>query len=136
MPHQVMELLRWILNAVADYKILFERSLSFSDDAVHIFAGILIQFLCALVLRLSIAHWRPLLAVVVLELANEILDIRHDVWPSPGMQLGESVKDVLLTLVVPSVLFAASRWAPAVLVSVRPEERSTTGATAEEEATS
>lgn len=106
--------IQWLARAFTDYKMLLERSLSFSDDAVHVFIGVLIQISVASILRLSVAHWRPLFAVVFLEVANEGLDISYEIWPSPSMQLGESLKDVLLTLTLPLVLFLASRWNPSI----------------------
>lgn len=117
MIQELRQVISWSLSAFTDYKLLFERSIGFSDDAVHIFVGVLIQLAAAAVLRSSIARAGPLLTVVVLELANEILDIRHEVWPSASMQLGESIKDMSLTLALPITLFVISRRASSILVS-------------------
>jgi hypothetical protein len=40
----------------------------------------------------------------VLALLNEVLDLHLEIWPDLGQQLGESVKDIVLTMIVPLAL--------------------------------
>lgn len=97
-------------------KTFIEHSISFADDALHIWAGVAIQLVVALVLRRSIASIWPLVAVMVLELANEAVDLWVERWPDLSEQLGEGFKDVLLTMALPVVLCLVARFLPALLV--------------------
>ena len=97
-------------------KTFFEHSLAFSHDALHAFVGIIVQLAVAAALRCSIARWKPWLVVLVLGLANEASDLYGDTWPTRSQQWGETAKDVLLTMFLPTLLLAISRLAPRLLV--------------------
>lgn len=106
-----------------EIKLFIERVTSVSMDALHVIAGVLLWVLFARLLRTSLTSWRPCLPVLALALANEWLDIRLDIWPHPGMQYGESVKDVVLTMIVPAVLTACLQRRPALgVATVQPAE--------------
>ena len=96
-------------------KTFVEHAIAFSDDALHVFAGVLLQVLAAAVLRRSLASWLPWLAVALLELANEAVDLWIERWPDFAEQLGEGGKDVLLTLFLPTVLLIVARRWPRVM---------------------
>lgn len=99
-----------------DVKTYIERSVAFSDDVLHVLAGVFIQLIAAALLRSSVGRWRPWLIVLALELLNEWSDFHVDHWPDLGMQLGESTKDVVLTMALPTVLLIVSRRWPRLLV--------------------
>ena len=61
------------------FKLLVEHSTGVGMDALHILLGVLIQLLVAVVLKSSVARWRPLLAVLALVLVNEVNDFLVDV---------------------------------------------------------
>jgi hypothetical protein len=105
----------WLGSGFSDYKTLFERSISIHDDAVHVMIGIVLQLLAAVLLRKSITDLRALLFVLGAEIINETNDILQDLWPSAAMQLGESMKDLLLTMALPAVLFVVARRWPWIL---------------------
>jgi hypothetical protein len=119
-----MQVLQW-LNVVLDragagwfdIKMMAERSILFHDDALHVLAGTALQLSAALILRTSISRLWPWLIVLALELLNEFSDFRYDVWPRDMLsaQIGESVKDVLLTMALPTVLLLVARRLPRVL---------------------
>ena len=100
-------------------KTFIERSLSFADDALHIWAGVAIQLAVCLIMRRSVASVWPWLAVLVLELANEAVDLWIERWPDLAQQLGEGAKDVALTMALPTLLLLVSRRAPQLLVGRR-----------------
>ncbi len=50
-------------------------------DALHVYAGVLLQVVIALVLRRTLRSPIPWLAVLVAILANEYYDYRYEVWP-------------------------------------------------------
>jgi hypothetical protein len=111
-------LLQWRVAALDWYqvKLFLERASGFSMDALHVIAGVGLQLIIARLLRSSLARPAPLLCVLGLELFNEANDFRVEIWPQPGMQWGESAKDVLLTMLVPTLLFLVARYRPKLLV--------------------
>ncbi|HEX2762672.1 MAG TPA: hypothetical protein VHM92_02340 [Allosphingosinicella sp.] len=87
-------------------------------DALHIHAAILLYLLIAVVLRRR-ALW-AWLAVLLVELANEALDLREQYqagiqldW-SEALRLGwrEAAKDVWNTMLWPSLFLVAARYLP------------------------
>lgn len=99
------------------FKLFLERASGVSMDALHILAGFAIFLLVAAVLRRGIASGWPLLILLLLELCNEAYDLGVERWPDLGMQLGEGVKDILLTISLPALLTAVVRWMPTLLQS-------------------
>ena len=85
-----------------------------SRDALHIFAGVGGQLFVAALLRRSVASPLPWLAVLGVEVANEAFDLSYETWPDRPMWPG-SVKDVLVTMLVPTVLLLLARYAPGLL---------------------
>ena len=115
----------WASAAFSDHKVLFEHSLGFSSDAVHVLAGVAIQVAVAMLIRRTLAHWLPLTVVIMLEFANEANDLLQEQWPSAAMQLGEGMKDILLTLAVPVCLFLLARFRPSLFARpAQPSQRS------------
>lgn len=93
-------------------KLFIEHSLSFSHDSIHILAGVLIWLAAGLLVKRPLSSWRPWLCVLVLILWNETVDLTLEVWPDAGWQYGESLKDLLLTMSVPTLLMVATRLRP------------------------
>jgi hypothetical protein len=108
-------LFEWTRISAADWyqiKLFAERASGISMDAMHVVAGVIVQFAIAFLFRTSVARPFPLLAVLGLELINEASDFRVDQWPNPGMQFGESAKDLILTIFVPTLIFLVARYRP------------------------
>lgn len=84
-------------------------------DTLHVMLGVMIQLLAAALLRCSLANWRPWLVVLALEVANECYDLWLERWPSLGMQLGEGLRDLVGTMVVPTLLLLVARRWPRLL---------------------
>lgn len=83
-------------------------------DSLHVLAGVVIQLTAAALLRTDVADRRPWLLVLVLELANEANDLFVEQWPDPGMQWGEGAKDVLLTMLLPTLIALVARRRPSL----------------------
>lgn len=96
-------------------KTFVEHMIGFSHDALHVLVGVCIQLLMAALLRVSLRHLGPWLVVIVLQLANEASDLWMEVWPDHAMQWGESAKDVLLTMALPTLLLIVARIRPKLL---------------------
>ena len=71
------------------------------------FVGCWSPWSCAAACRL---HF--LAALLVLTLLNECVDLWVEQWPDKAMQYGESAKDILLTMTLPTVLMFAVRLRP------------------------
>ncbi|HET7708174.1 MAG TPA: hypothetical protein VFK50_01420 [Sphingomicrobium sp.] len=103
-----------------DIKIVIERAGMVSTDALHIIAGVLLQLLFAIIFRRPLSAWLPWLAVLAVLLFNEAVDLWVERWPSLMMQIGEGVKDLLVTMFLPTVLLAAFRSSQASRLARRP----------------
>lgn len=88
------------------------ETLGISNDLFHVIAGPFIQLLAALVLRQSVRRIAPWLVVLALELLNEWNDLLAESWPTRTMQYAEGVKDILLTMLLPTVILLATRLYP------------------------
>ena len=97
-----------------EWKMVLEHSVAFHDDALHVIAGVIVQLAAAAVLRLSLARLGPWFVVLALELLNEWSDLRWELWPLPqrSAQLGEGLKDIVLTMALPTVLLLLTRFYP------------------------
>lgn len=93
-------------------KLFVEHSIGFSLDALHVLAGVIVLIAVALLLRKPISNGWPWSIVLAATLANELVDLWVEQWPSPGMQYGESAKDLLLTMFVPTLLLLTARKLP------------------------
>ena len=90
-----------------------------SRDALHILGGVGGQLLAAAVLRRSLSNPLPWLAVLVAQAANEAFDLRYETWTDRPMWPG-SVKDMLVTMLIPTVLLLLARYAPGLLCRQAP----------------
>lgn len=95
-----------------EIKTFVEHSIAFSDDVLHAWVGVLLQLGVAAATKYPISSWTPWLAVLGLEIANELSDFWFERWPDLAMQTGEAAKDVILTMFLPTVLLIVARRAP------------------------
>jgi hypothetical protein len=112
----IVQVLMWTWH---EWKLFFERTVAFSNDSVHVIGGVLIQLAAALLLRKPLSSWWPWLVVLLLALINEFIDLWVEQWPEPAMQYGEGFKDLLLTMMLPTVLLLSLRVFPSLF---RPEK--------------
>jgi hypothetical protein len=98
-------------------KMFIEHASAISSDAMHMLAGVLVQLLVAFIGRRSISSWLPWLVLLGLASLNEFIDLWMEQWPDLAVQYGESAKDLLLSMTLPTVLLFASRWRPRLFVS-------------------
>ena len=91
-------------------KLYIEQSVTLSHDSLHVIFGTLIWLVAALLLRRPISSWVPWLCVLAVILWNESIDVWLEQWPNVKPLHG--LRDVLLTMFVPTVLMAAARFRP------------------------
>lgn len=90
-------------------KIFLEHAVAFSSDSVHVIVGVLILFFTAAAMKRSVSAWSPWLIVLALAVLNEIVDLYVEQWPDMAQQYGESAKDLLLTMFLPTFLMLWAR---------------------------
>jgi hypothetical protein len=101
-----------IASSWNETKDLLERSVAFSSDSLHVITGFVGLLAASLILRRPVSSARPWLLVAALAALNELLDLWGDRWPQPGVQFGESIRDLLLTMALPTLLLFSSRYLP------------------------
>ena len=98
-------------------KTFIEHAIGFSHDALHVLVGVVVQLGIAVLLRRSLRSIWPWLIVLALELGNEWVDLAIERWPVPAEQFGEGMKDILLTMALPTLLLLVARFRPRWLAS-------------------
>lgn len=93
-------------------KMFIEHASVINSDAIHVLIGVAVWLVAAWLSRRPVAAWLPWLAVLALTLLNEAIDLSVERWPDLAMQLGESAKDVMLTMALPTVLMIGIRTRP------------------------
>ena len=128
------DVLEWLAAHWNDAKTFVEHMIGFSHDALHVLVGVCLQLLFAALFRMSARNIGPWLMVLALELANEWSDLYIEVWPKHAMQWGESAKDVLLTMALPTLLLIVARCRPRLVsgdtpvVAAEPGDQGASGA--------
>jgi hypothetical protein len=99
------------------FKEWLEATSGLDMDALHVHAGILVQLLAALLFRRSLRSIWPWFIVFVASLANEGYDLWFETWPDPerARQFAEGAKDLLNTMLIPTLLLLVARFAPRLL---------------------
>ena len=95
-----------------EVKMFIEHASIITSDALHVVIGVGLWVLAAVVLRRRLTDWLPWLVVLAAAVFNETVDLWVEQWPDAAMQYGESAKDILLTMLLPSLLMAAAREQP------------------------
>jgi hypothetical protein len=103
-----------LLTSWEETKLLFERATDISKESLHIFAGVLIMLVAAGILRKPVSTRWPWLVVLAFAVLNEVIDLYVAQWPHPGMQFGESIKDLFVTMLLPSVLLFTAKKTPGI----------------------
>lgn len=85
-------------------KVWLAQRLGLDHATLHVHVGMVIWVACVCIARDVGAVW-PLVAVVVAELANEVLDrLRAGSW-----RVADTLADIVNSVLWPSVLFALAR---------------------------
>ncbi len=98
-----------------DFKEFVRHSTGWPMDTLHVMGGVMVQLMVAALLRTSLASKWPWLIVLALELINEAYDLWLERWPSLAMQLGEGARDLVGTMLLPTLLWWVARRRPRLL---------------------
>jgi hypothetical protein len=101
-------------------KLFVEHAVSVGHDSLHVIVGVLLWLIIGIVTRRPLSSWAPWLLLLATIVWNEAVDLWIEQWPDPGQQYGESAKDVLITMLVPTVLLLAIRVRPDLFGTRRP----------------
>ena len=109
------EWLDWLGQADwRELKLVVEEMAGVSKDALHVLVGFFAHLAVAAMLRRGIASPWPWAALLVGASLNEWYDLATEGYWHKPMWPG-SVKDLLLTMLIPTILLAAARWTPRLL---------------------
>ena len=108
----VWQLVSALFSGWHNVKMMVEGPAVVSDDSLHVIAGVVVQILFAAVLRRPLSSWGPWFAVLGALAFNEAVDFWVERWPSLASQLGESAKDLVITLCLPTILMLSLRLLP------------------------
>ena len=97
-------------------KMFLEHALSVSPDALHVIVGAVLFLLGAILFRQTLSSWRVWLALLFVNVFNEFVDLWVERWPDPARQYGQGMKDLILTMTIPTILILVVRLAPRLLV--------------------
>ena len=100
-------------------KLFIEHTVAIDHDALHVIVGVLLWLFMGAVIRRPLSSTRPWLWALAVIAWNETVDLWIEQWPDPGMQYGEGAKDLLLTMLLPTVLMVAVRFAPGLFRGAR-----------------
>lgn len=95
-------------------KDVIETSTGLAQDALHVYAAVLIQLTVAAVSRRGLRSPVPWLAVLVLALFNEWSDITED-HLFEKWERAEALHDLWNTMIMPTVLLLLARYAPGLI---------------------
>lgn len=95
-----------------------------SEDALHIYAALLIQVAVAICMRRTLAHLLPWFFVLAAILLNEIADLYLPGHPIEQWQIEGGIQDLWNTMLLPSLLLVLARYRPRLMAPVPapPEE--------------
>ena len=93
-------------------KLYIEHSVPIEHGTLHVIIGVLAWLTTALLARRTVSSWFPWLGIFALILWNEATDLWVERWPDRSMQYEDGVKDIILTMLVPTVLLFAVRLRP------------------------
>lgn len=112
--------MQWVL--LKDWLAAFT---GLSEDALHIYAALAVQFAAAFLFRRRIGDVLPLVIVALVLLVNEYLDITLPGHPIEQWQVDGGVRDLWNTMLLPTLLFLLARAAPDVFDRTRKSGKAT-----------
>ncbi len=81
----------------------------FSDSTLHIYAGLIVLFVTAAVLRKPLWSFVPWLMVIAVAIIGELVDMRADFIRLGYWRWGESLSDLLHSISSPTVILFFTR---------------------------
>jgi hypothetical protein len=95
-----------------ELKVFIEHATKIEHGTLHVIIGVLAWLFIALLSRRSLSSWAPWFGLLMLISWNETVDIVVEQWPDRFMQYGEGARDLILTMLTPTILMFSIRLAP------------------------
>lgn len=111
---RVWEIIAGAMGSWHQGKLFIEHATAINHEALHMIAGVLVWLVAGVLTRRPLSSLRPWLWLLAIIAWNETVDLWLERWPDPGMQYGEGAKDLMLTMLLPTILLFAVRWRPAL----------------------
>jgi hypothetical protein len=99
------------------FKDYLSQATSLHQDALHIYAAVLVQLAAAALVRRPIAHPLPWLILLAVLSANEAMDLRETEKAIEQWQIAGGLRDLFNTMAVPTLLLLAARYAPSLVTA-------------------
>jgi hypothetical protein len=96
-------------SAVQAIKLSIVAATGLSKDTLHVYVGLAVFLVMAAANKRSIASWIPWLAVLVVALLGEAVDMRDDLMSVGHWRWAASLHDVLNTVFWPTVFLLLAR---------------------------
>ncbi len=98
------------MSVLQSAKLLLMEASDLSKDALHVYVGLAVMLLVVIVLKRSLADWRPLAAVAFASIAGEIWDVIDTFSHGRSPRWDANWKDVWNTMFWPTILFGLARF--------------------------
>ncbi len=102
------------MSAFQGFKHELVHAASLSKDALHIYVGLTVFLLVAAIARNGLRSGIALLAVVVVAVGGEVLDLRDEFRSRERLLFWASIHDLVNTCFWPLVLWLLARYTRAV----------------------
>lgn len=112
-----------IMHAWYSAKMAIEHRSIIASDALHVLVGMAIWIGAAVLLRKRLSGVLPWVVVLAAILFNETVDLTKEHWPNASAQYRESIKDLLLTMILPTLLLLMMRTRPDLFQAQRTDRR-------------
>jgi len=97
-------------SAIQSIKLAIVAATGLSKDALHIYVGLAVFLVAAIVLRKPLRSNVPWLVVVGVAITGEVLDMRDDIASLEYWRWSASLHDILNTLFWPSVFLLLAKF--------------------------
>lgn len=91
-------------------KIALLQVTHLSKDALHVYVGLTVMLSVAILLKRSLADWRPLAAVALASIAGELWDVIDTFDLGTRQKWSGNWKDICNTMFWPAILFGLARF--------------------------
>lgn len=98
------------MSLLQSTKLFLMDLTNLGKDALHVYVGLAVMLVVAIVLRRSLADWRPLAAVALAAVAGEAWDLIDTLMEGAAPRVSLNWKDVWNTMFWPTVLFLLARF--------------------------
>ena len=97
------------------FKDYLSHATGLHEDALHVYAAVLVQLVAAALLRRPIAHPLPWLIVLAVLAVNEAMDLREPGKAIEQWQIAGGLRDLLNTMALPTLLLLVARYVPSLV---------------------